>query len=91
MFNLSCCQKTYILTILEILSSVSIIISQNIIHIYFKNLLFGKNMFSLVIYLLQITIPSSLTPIGDYAFYKCSSIDQISIPSSLISIGNRNF
>ena len=48
-------------------------------------------MFSLVIYLLQITIPSSLTPIGDYAFYKCSSIDQISIPSSLISIGNRNF
>ena len=41
----------------------------------------------------QIVIPSSVTEIGDNAFYYCSALTQVifEIPSSLTSIGNYAF
>ena len=35
----------------------------------------------------QFTIPDSVTKIGDYAFYNCSSLASITIPESATSIG----
>jgi hypothetical protein len=39
----------------------------------------------------SITIPSSVTSIGDYAFYNCRSLNSITIPSSVTSIGSGAF
>ena len=36
-------------------------------------------------------IPSSVTSIGEYAFYGCSSLTSITIPASVTSIGNSAF
>jgi hypothetical protein len=38
-----------------------------------------------------VTIPDSVTSIGDRAFYDCSSLTSITIPDSLTSIGNAAF
>lgn len=38
-----------------------------------------------------ITIPSTVTSIGDYAFYGCTGLTIITIPSSLTSIGKESF
>ena len=38
-----------------------------------------------------ITIPSSVTSIGEHAFSDCSSLERIEIPSSVTSIGNGAF
>jgi hypothetical protein len=39
----------------------------------------------------SVSIPSSVTSIGDYAFYGCSSLSSVSIPSSVTSIGDYAF
>ena len=39
----------------------------------------------------SVTIPTSVTSIGNYAFYKCSSLTSVSIPNSVTSIGNYAF
>ena len=39
----------------------------------------------------QITIPNSVTVIGDLAFSECESLKQVSIPDSVRSIGNYSF
>ena len=39
----------------------------------------------------SFVIPSSVTSIGNYAFYGCSSLESIEIPSSVTSIGYRAF
>ncbi len=41
--------------------------------------------------LLSITIPNSVTSIGDYAFYECSNLTSITIPDSVTSIGYQSF
>ncbi len=38
-----------------------------------------------------VTIPDSVTSIGDYAFYWCSSLTGVTIPDSVTSIGDRAF
>ncbi|KAK8834181.1 hypothetical protein M9Y10_019829 [Tritrichomonas musculus] len=39
----------------------------------------------------KIAIPSSVTSIGNYAFSRCSSLEQITIPPSVTSIGDYTF
>ena len=41
--------------------------------------------------LTNITIPNSVTSIGDYAFYWCSGLTSITIPNSVTSIGKDAF
>ena len=41
--------------------------------------------------LTSITIPNSVTSIGQYAFYGCSSLTSITIPNSVTSIGSYAF
>ena len=37
--------------------------------------------------LTSVTIPNSVTSIGDFAFYDCSGLTSVSIPNSVTSIG----
>lgn len=41
--------------------------------------------------LTEITLPNSITFIGDYAFSSCSSLIEITLPNSVTSIGNAAF
>ena len=47
--------------------------------------------FGVVRSLSDIVIPSSVTSIGDCAFWDCSSLSDIIIPSSVTSIGDSAF
>ena len=42
-------------------------------------------------YIISITIPNSISSIGDEAFYGCTSLTSITIPNSVTSIGNSAF
>ncbi len=39
----------------------------------------------------EVTIPASVTEIGDYAFMRCPNLQQVTIPSTVRSIGQRAF
>ena len=41
--------------------------------------------------LITVTIPNSVTSIGDFAFYCCSSLSSVTIPNSVTSIGDDAF
>lgn len=41
--------------------------------------------------LLSVTLPNSVTTIGNYTFFNCSSLTSITIPNSVTSIGNSAF
>ncbi len=45
------------------------------------NAFYGKNMMK------SVSIPSSLTSIGDYAFSYCSSLEEVVLPNTVSSIG----
>lgn len=75
----------------------SIIVDEN--NLFFSStngVLYNKNKTTLICYLMANThknysIPDSVTNIGSYAFYGCSSLTDIIIPSSVISIGDGVF
>lgn len=39
----------------------------------------------------SVTIPDSVTSIGNYAFYQCANLTSVTLPSTLLSIGNEAF
>ncbi|MCI7571569.1 MAG: leucine-rich repeat domain-containing protein, partial [Bacteroidales bacterium] len=41
--------------------------------------------------LTSVTLPNSVTSIGDYAFSNCSGLTSVTIPNSVTSIGKRAF
>ena len=54
-------------------------------------ILIAHNAFSSCTSLTSVTIPNSVTSIGDYAFFSCSSLTSITIPNSVTSIGSSAF
>ena len=52
---------------------------------YAKNLYLNNNLVT------ALTIPDSVTSIGNYAFYDCTSLTSVTIPDSVTSIGNYAF
>lgn len=58
-------------------------------HINIKDgtLVINNSVFSNCSNLTSITLPNSLTKVGDYAFYRCSGLTSIDIPNNVTSIG----
>ena len=52
---------------------------------YAKNLYLNGNLVT------ELTIPDSVTSIGDYTFYNCSSLTSVTIPNSVTKIRNYAF
>jgi len=69
--------------------------SNNSIYSSFEGVLFNKDMDTLIAYPYnkspKYTIPSSVTSIGEWAFYDCKGLTSITIPSSVTSIGDYAF
>jgi len=60
----------------------------------FEGNLYTSDKRKLISYLLKgenFIIPDSVTSIGDWAFYGCSSLQSVTIPDSVTSIGDRAF
>ena len=78
-------------------SLTNITVSEN--NKYFSSLngvLFNKDKTELITYPIgnertEYTIPDSVTSIGNFIFYNCSSLTSITIPDSVTSIGNFAF
>ena len=51
----------------------------------------AKNLYLNGIHISNLTIPNSVTSIGNYAFYNCTGLTSITIPDSVTSIGSSAF
>ncbi len=51
----------------------------------------GADLYLNDVKLTELVIPDSVTSIGDYAFYNCSSLTSVTIPDSVTSIGEYAF
>ena len=51
----------------------------------------GNAAFCCMDLLYKVTIPNSLTKIGEYVLYRCGGLDSITIPESVTSIGSHAF
>lgn len=58
---------------------------------YFANVTDLKGCFYGCIKLKKVTIPETITKIGDNAFRECSALPSITIPSSVFALGNKAF
>lgn len=59
---------------------------------YFTSLqMIARSAFIRCSNLTSVTIPNSVTSIGNYAFEECSSLTSVTIPNSVTSIGNHAF
>ncbi len=54
-------------------------------------LYYAKNLYLNNTLVTDLVIPESVTIIGDYAFYNCSSLTSVTIPNSVTSIGRYAF
>ena len=63
-----------------------LIIENSVTYIRRRNITFSD-----CIHLTSITIPNSVTSIGDYAFWDCIRLTSITIPNSVTSIGKHAF
>ena len=59
--------------------------------VVFENGGFAEGCFIGCPNLTSLTLPSSVTAIGDYAFYECTSLTSINIPNSVTAIGESAF
>lgn len=76
--------------------NAEIIVDLNNIHYMIsEGVLFNKDQTQLIQYPLSkdgsYTIPSTVTTIGDFAFYECSQLTSVTIPSSVTAIGKNAF
>jgi hypothetical protein len=65
--------------------------SLNLSEVTVENDLIPATAFQYHSALTSIALPSSVTKIGDYAFFNCSGLTSITLPSSLDSIGSNAF
>ncbi len=54
-------------------------------------LYYAKNLYLNGTLLREVTVPSTVTKINDYAFYNCTSLTSITIPDSVTTIGAEAF
>lgn len=83
---------------LDVISSINTLYESNLLPEDITGLVlkefngtFDKSLLQKYPNLTNVTIPNSVTSIGDYAFYECSKITSITIPSSVTSIGGSAF
>ena len=58
---------------------------------YSNPLYYAKHLYVNNVEVTNLTIPNSVTSIGDYAFYNCSSLTSVTIPNSVTSIAGYAF